>query len=93
MEWADKENRIAVIALHKCRIERAHIFELLKPMFLCIILLLFLDTGGGCGRKRSGRPRMVHTPQVNNTVRSRNTEILCENKKSWLRKWILHQEP
>ena len=30
MEWTDKENRIAVIALHKCGIERAHIFELLK---------------------------------------------------------------
>ena len=26
----DKENHIAVIALHKCRIERACIFELLK---------------------------------------------------------------
>jgi len=29
MEWTDKENHIAVIALDKCRIGRAHIFELL----------------------------------------------------------------
>ena len=29
-EWTDKENSIAVIALRKCRIESAHIFELLK---------------------------------------------------------------
>ena len=32
MEWRDKENHIAVIAFHKCEIERAHIFELLKPL-------------------------------------------------------------
>ena len=32
MEWTDKQNRIAVIALHKCGIERAGIFELLKPL-------------------------------------------------------------
>jgi hypothetical protein len=30
MEWTDKKNRVAVIALHKCKIERARIFELLK---------------------------------------------------------------
>jgi hypothetical protein len=30
MGWTDKENHIAVIALHKSRIERARIFELLK---------------------------------------------------------------
>jgi hypothetical protein len=32
MEWTDKENCIAVTALHKCGIERARIFELLKPL-------------------------------------------------------------
>ena len=32
MEWTDKETRIAVIAFHKCGIERAYIFELLKPL-------------------------------------------------------------
>ena len=32
MQWIDKENRIAAIALHKCEIEKARIFELLKPL-------------------------------------------------------------
>jgi hypothetical protein len=30
MEWTDKENCIAVIGLHKCGIEIARIYELLK---------------------------------------------------------------
>ena len=32
MERTDTENRITVIALHKCGIERARTFELLKPL-------------------------------------------------------------
>jgi hypothetical protein len=32
MEWKVKEDRVAVIALHKCGIERACISELLKPL-------------------------------------------------------------
>ena len=32
MEWTNKEIRVAVIALHKFEIERARIFELLKPL-------------------------------------------------------------
>ena len=32
MVWIDKENRIAVIALSKCGIEMARMFELLKPL-------------------------------------------------------------
>ena len=36
MEWIDKENRIAANALHKCRIERARIYELLKPLHINI---------------------------------------------------------
>ena len=43
MEWIDKENLIAVIALQKCGIERARIYELLIPLYitrvLCIVLL------------------------------------------------------
>ena len=51
MELTDKENRGAVIALHKCGVERAHIFELLKPLnitriFVYRTLKLFLVTGG-----------------------------------------------
>ena len=38
-------------------------------MFLCIVLLLFLDMGGVSDHKRSGRLRVM--PQVINAVRSR----------------------
>ena len=44
MEWTDKDNCIAVIALHNCRIKRVLIFELLKP--LNIMHVFVLDTGG-----------------------------------------------
>lgn len=76
MEWSDKENRIAVIALHKCGIERARIFDLLKPLkisrvFVYRTVKLFIDTGNVIDRKRSGRPRTVRTPQAINAVRSR----------------------
>ena len=38
IEWtADKENHIAVITLYKCGIERARIFDLLKPLnIMCV---------------------------------------------------------
>ena len=50
MEWKKKENRIVVIALHKCGIERNRIFELLKPLnitrvFVYCTVKLFLNTG------------------------------------------------
>ena len=67
MEWAGKENHIAIITLHKSGIERAHVFELLKPLnitcvFVYCTVKLFSDTG---------RPQVVHTPQIINAVRSR----------------------
>ena len=76
MEWTDKENCIAVIALHKCGIERARIFEILKPLnntrvFVYHAVKLLLDTGGVSDCKRSSRPRMVCMPQVINAVRWR----------------------
>jgi hypothetical protein len=75
MVSTDKENRIAVIAFHKCGIERAHNFELLKPLNTTHIFVYFtvkfLDSGGVSDPKISGWPCMVHTPQVINTVRSR----------------------
>ena len=47
----DKENRVAVITFRKCGIERARIFELLKPLnitrvFVYRTVKLLLDTGG-----------------------------------------------
>jgi hypothetical protein len=72
----EKENRVAVIVLHKCGIERARIFELLKPLTIMRVFVyrtvkLFLDTGGLNDRKRFGWPRMVHMLQVINVVRPR----------------------
>jgi len=32
MEWGFKENRVAVIALYKCRKSDSQIFKLLKPL-------------------------------------------------------------
>jgi hypothetical protein len=32
MEWGFKENRVDVIALHKCGKSDSHIFKLLKPL-------------------------------------------------------------
>jgi transposase len=32
MEWGFKENRVAVITLHKCGKSDAQIFELFKPL-------------------------------------------------------------
>ena len=67
MECTDKENRIAVIALHKGGVERVRIFELLKPLNIRLVFVyhtvkLFLNTGGVTDHKKSGRPRIVHTP-------------------------------
>ena len=76
MEWTDKENHIAVIAFHKCGIEKAHISELLKLLnimrvFVYCTVKLFFDMGGVSDHKRSGRPHVVPTPHVINAVRSR----------------------
>lgn len=78
MEWSNKENRIAIIALHKCKVERARIFDLLKPLkikrdFVYRTVKLFEDTGGVNDRNKSGRPRTARTPQAIGAVRSRIT--------------------
>ena len=75
IEWTDKKNRIAVIALHKCGIERACIFELLKQLnitrvFMYHIVKLFLEMEGVIV-KDPGRSRVICTPQIINAVRSR----------------------
>lgn len=76
MEWSNIENRIAVIALYKCGIERGRIFDLLKLLkikrdFVYRTVKLFVDTGGVYDRKKSGRPRTVRTPEAIGAVRSR----------------------
>ena len=61
MEGTNKKNHIAVINLHKCGIERARIFELLKPLNMSIMnvfvnhtVKLFLDVGRVSDHERSG---------------------------------------
>ena len=71
-----REPYICIIALHKCGIKRARIFELLKQLNITRVIVyrtvkLFFDKGGVSGRKRSGRPLVVRTPQVIKAVRSR----------------------
>ena len=39
MEWRDKENHVAIIALHKLGIERAYCFELLKPLNVMLVFV------------------------------------------------------
>ena len=41
---------------------------------------LFLDTGEVSDHKRSGQPRVVHTPQVINAVRSRINKNLVRKQ-------------
>lgn len=76
MEWSTKENRIAVIALHKCGMEKKKIFNTLKPLkinlrFVYRAIKLFEDTGDINDHERSGRPRIVRTPRAIAAVRSR----------------------
>lgn len=76
MEWSTKENRIAVIALHKCGMEKKKIFNTLKPLkinlrFVYRAIKLFEDTGDINDHERSGRPRIVRTPRAIAAVHSR----------------------
>lgn len=76
MEWGDKQNRIAVVALHKCGFEKSDIFKTLKPlgisrMFVYRAVKLFIETGGVDDRSRPGRPRSIRTPEVINAVKAR----------------------
>lgn len=86
MEWTDKENRLAVIALQKCKIEKGEIFWLLKPlgisrMFVYRCVKLFEDTCNIKDRQRSGRPRTVRTPGAIRAVKARILRNLLRKQK------------
>lgn len=71
-----KENRIAVIALHKCGKNANQIFELLKPlgiskMFVYRAINRFVESSQLEDRPRSGRPRVARTSAVVKAVRER----------------------
>ena len=84
MEWGDKENRIAVIALHKVGMELNAIFKTLhtlgiSQMFVYRAINRYNETSSVCDRKRSNqiksfrssRPRSVRTKKVVKAVRER----------------------
>lgn len=76
MEWGVKENRVAVIALHKCGKSAAEILKLLKPLkitkrFIYRAIERFNETLGIDDRARTGRPRTVRTVSAIKTVRER----------------------
>ena len=76
MEWGDKENRIAVIALYKVGKNPSEIFKILKPlgisrMFVYRAINRYRDTSTVTDQQRSGRPRTVRTPQKVKAVEAR----------------------
>lgn len=76
MEWTVKENRIAVIALHKCGKKISEIFDILKPlkisrMFVYRTVQRYKEQLSVEDRHRSGRPRTARTPAVIKNVRER----------------------
>lgn len=76
MEWGDKENRIAIIALYKVGKTPSFIFDTLNPlgisrMFVYRTIERYDETQGVEDRPRSGRPRSVRTPNAIKAVAAR----------------------
>lgn len=76
MEWGDKENRIAVIALHKCGMEKRKILTTLMKLkisrsFVFRTIKRFEETSGIADRQRSGRPRTSRSVRVVKAVQAR----------------------
>jgi transposase len=74
MGWGFKENRVAVIALHKRGKSDSQIFELLKPLkisgnFVYRAVKRYKELWGVEDRARSGRPGRVRTKAAIKTVR------------------------
>jgi len=75
-EWDIKENRVAVIALHKCGKSDSQIFEFLKPLkisrnFVYRAIKRYKELRDVEGRALSGSPRCVRTKAAIKTVRER----------------------
>lgn len=76
MKWSVKENRIAVIALHKCNKSPVEIFNLLKPLkisekFVYRCIQRFNEASSVDDRPRNGRPRTTRTPAAVKAVSAR----------------------
>jgi len=76
MEWGFKENRVAVIALHKCRKSDSQIFKLLKRLkmsrnFVYWAIKRYKELWGVEDRARSGRLKSVRAEVAIKTIRER----------------------
>jgi hypothetical protein len=91
MEWGVKENRVAVIALHKHGKSHSQINELLKPlkvprMFVCWAIKHYKELWRFEDRAQSGCPKSGRTEATIKTVQ----EQICPNPL-WKQK-IMSQE-
>lgn len=76
MNWGKNENRVAVIALHKCGHSPTVIFKLLRNleislMFVHRTIKRYAETSSVEDLPRSGRPRSVRTPALVKAVKAR----------------------
>ncbi|KAA5709031.1 helix-turn-helix domain-containing protein, partial [Klebsiella pneumoniae] len=76
MEWTLKEDRVAVIALHRCGYAPIKIFNILKNLnitkrFVYRTIKRYNEDSSVDDRSRSGRPRSVRTPAVIKAVKAR----------------------
>ncbi|KAA5578489.1 helix-turn-helix domain-containing protein, partial [Acinetobacter baumannii] len=76
MEWVVKENRIAVIALHKVGMDPSVIFQTFQKLGISLIFVYrtinrYNNTSSVEDHKRSGRPRAVRTTKADNAVKAR----------------------
>ena len=76
MEWGFKENRVAVMALHKCGKSDSQFFKLLKPLkisrnFVYRAIQSYKELWGVEDRGRSGRLKSVRAETAIKTVRER----------------------
>jgi hypothetical protein len=85
MEWGFKENRVAVIALHKYRKSDSHIFKLLKPLkisrnFIYRAIIRYKELWGVEDRTRSGH------------LKSGRAEAPIKTVWEWIRRNLLWKQ-
>ncbi|KAI8430379.1 hypothetical protein MSG28_000669 [Choristoneura fumiferana] len=76
MEWTLKENRTAVLALHRCGHSPSTIFKLLKNVNITLRFMYrtidrYNEVSSVGDKKRIGRPRSVRTPAVIKAIKAR----------------------
>ncbi|CAH2091706.1 unnamed protein product [Euphydryas editha] len=86
MKWGDKENRIAVIALHKVGMELSVIFQTHQKLgFIRMFVYRTINRNNNTwsveDQKRSGRPRAVRTTKPVNAVKVRIHQNPIRNQK------------